>query len=233
MTDIEHIRVPDEIKFLANGICNRFPKIASKEGNNLSLADLSDEEVIAMKFIYISGLVNEIIDNVNIVMSDLLALSKSVRAFNDRHPYNRFKFLVRTFLYEFGRFEDAFGYYTQLLMNLGYINKKDRKTLMHDFYNEIEPVIKMRNAGLHDDIDWSRTTTPEVRILQSLDLFGLKAIDSSGEALKWEQHVGSICLNKHDLFQILTSDMRTRWNMLFATAVGFLIDSGRLKKARY
>ena len=113
MPDIEHVRIPDEIAFALASVSKRWPKIATlKEDGSVELRTLKPQERVALDLLPLVGYVDEIIDNINFVMADLSQLAADARAFGDRHPFSRYKLLVRTFFYEYGRFEDAFGHYT-------------------------------------------------------------------------------------------------------------------------
>lgn len=233
MPDIEHVRVPDEILFAIDSICERWPKIASKENGGVTLRNLKPQEKVALDVLPLFRLVDEIIDNINFVMSDLNQLAEDSRAFGDRHPFKRYKLLARTFFYEFGRFEDAFGYYTLWFQKRGYIDKKARRELMDDFYAQIEHIVKIRNLCLHENPDWSKSTTPEISLLDGLDLFAVEVTHKeTGEALKWEPHLGPLCLEMETSFYQATAHMRTTWNMFAVRTVETLIGEGKLKKAR-
>lgn len=230
MTHIEHVRVPDEIRFAAKSVCERFPKIASlAPSGEITLKKLTPVEKVALDFILLPGLVDEIIDNINIVLSDLEVLGASARAFSDNHPFRRYKLLVRTFFYEFGRFEDAFGYCTLWMQRRGYITKSERRAMRDDFFHSMEPMVKIRNICLHDNPDWSKHLSPEIIILKSLDLFGLQVEDKQGETLKWEPHLGPQCKQMQSMIYTATSEMRVTWNMHFSECAQYLIKDKKLK----
>jgi len=232
MPHIDHVRLPDEILFAVNSICERFSTIASlADDGGFTLSGLTPGEQVALDFVALPGLVNEIIDNINIVISDLGVLAKSARAFGDNHPFRRYKLLVRTFFYEFGRFEDAFGYCTLWMQRRKFITKPERRSMMHDFYSAMEPMVKVRNICLHDEPSWSKHVTPEIAILKGLDLFGLQAVDGSGKTLEWEPHLAPQCNQMQSVIYTATSEMRTTWNMHFADCAKHLIKDGKLKPA--
>lgn len=232
MIHIEHIRIPEELKFALGGICDRFPKIASlSDDAGIALTGLTAEEQLALDFLRVSAPVDEIIDNINMVSADLEALGRSARCFGDNHPFRRYKLLVRTFFYEFGRFEDVFAYYTLWLQRRRHISKEQRKSMRNDFYEAIKPMVKVRNVCLHADPDWDKHVTPEIAILKSLDLFGLQVADKNGEALRWEPHLEPQCTQMCAMIEVATSEMRTTWNMHFAGCAEELIRDGKIKPA--
>lgn len=229
--EIEHVRVPDEIRFVASRICETFPKRAKLDpSGEVSIGELSPEEDLAGAFVQLSCYVDEIIDNINTVISDLGLLADSSRAFGDNHPFRRYKLLVRLFYYEFGRFEDAFGYYTLWLNHHKILDKKQRKSLMEDFHNEQKPLIVARSICLHDDPTWKPDTSPEIRILEGLDMFGLLAKDKDGKTLEWDPHLAPLCNARVSQFYQFASNMRTTWNMLFSNAAEEFIKAGKLKR---
>jgi hypothetical protein len=233
MPDIEHIRIPDEISFALARLCERFPEVASfGKGGVVTLNDLTLDEQIAVRFIKIPCFVDEIIDNINLVMSDLEMLAKSARSFSDNYPLRRYKLLVRTFFYEFGRFEEAFAYFTLSLHHQKYISKVQRRSLMDDFYTQIKPMVQLRNVCLHDMPDWSKSITKELVILESLDLFKLQTKDKAGNPLEWDTHLGPLCLKMAESFHEATSEMRTFWNMLLVNLLVKIIEEKKIKPAR-
>jgi len=232
MPHIEHVRIPDEVRSALAAISDRLPKIASiNEDNSIKLSGLSREEQLALDFLDVLGPVDEIIDNINIISADLEALGDSARAFGDNHPFRRYKLLVRTFFFVFGRFEDVFACYALWLQRGKYVTKEQRRKMCDDFYGALKPMIKVRNICLHSAPDWSRHVTPEIAILKGLDLFGLHAVDRNGELLKWEAHLKPQCAEMCDMIEIATSEMRTTWNMHFAECVALLIADEKLKPA--
>lgn len=233
MADIEHVRVPDEVLFPLNALCERWPKVATmQEGGGVELHNLKPQEQVVLDLLPLISYVNEILDNINFVMSDLGQLALDARVFGDRHPFSRYKLLVRTFFYEYGRFEDAFGYYTLWFQKRGYISKEIRRELRHTFFMQIEHVVKIRNVCLHDDPNWSKSLTPEISILHGLDMSQAEVRNKKGELLEWEPHLGPLCLAIEASFYESAARMRTTWNMILVRAVEALIDDGKLKKAK-
>jgi hypothetical protein len=233
MNHIEHVRIPDELRIALGSVCERFPQIASIEEDDkgIKLTGLTKEEQLALDFLDVSGPVDEIIDNINMILADLEALGNSSRAFGDNHPFRRYKLLVRTFFYEFGRFEDAFAYYTLWLQRRKYISKEQRKSMRDDFYEAAKPMAKVRNICLHSNPDWGKHVTPEIAILKGLDLFGLQVADKNGEILRWEPHLEPQCTQMCAMIELATSEMRTTWNMHFADCAERLIRDDKLRPA--
>ncbi|MFA7270068.1 MAG: hypothetical protein WC073_12035 [Sterolibacterium sp.] len=228
---IEHIRIPDELKFVLNSACKNFPRLARIEGDDITLKGLTEKQKLVTSFFQLPAVADEVIDNLNLVIADLGTLAKSARAFGDERPFSRYKLIVRMFYYEFSRFEDIFGYYTLWLQRRKYLTKDARKKLRDDFYREHEPFIRVRNLFMHDDPTWKGHCTPEIAILQGLDLFGYEVRDKSGQLLTWEPHLGPLCLKMQSIFYEAGRSMQVTWSMLTAHAVHLLVQDGKLTKA--
>src|SRR5688572_12821268 len=100
--DVDHVRIPDEIKFEMDRVLSRLPTCAEFDDNTKEFKfkrPLKDSENLALTFSSFPKVVDEIIDNINMVMSDLELLGKSSYVFHDNHPFHRYKFLVRMFFY--------------------------------------------------------------------------------------------------------------------------------------
>ena len=231
-SEVEHVRVPDEVRFVLNRICEKFADRAILTDDGLAIRDLTEEEDLCTAFVTLSGYVDDIIDNINMVMSDLGLLAESSGAFEDNHPFRRYKLLVRTFFYEFGRFEDAFGYYTHWLQRNNLLTKQERRSQMHDFHEQLKPLFVARNICRHDEPTWKPDVSPEIAILEGLDMFGLAARDKAGAPLEWDAHLRPLCEERVQSFFTFTADMRTTWNMLLATAAEYFIKQGKLVHAR-
>lgn len=185
-----------------------------------------------MNFIIIPCLVDEIIDNINLVLSDLEQLASSARAFDEVTPLRRYKLLVRSFCCEYARFEDAFGYFTLWLKTHSHPDSKARRRLMDFFYQQIEPAAKISNLCLHNDLEWSGCVTPELNFLSQLDCSRMEARSkTTGQILQWEPHLGPLCKKMRASFHELTANMRTSWNMMLACASENQLAEGKLKPA--
>jgi hypothetical protein len=97
--------------------------------------------------------VNEIVENLNTVLSDLrdlasahdLAISTKVR---------RFRFSSRVFFCEFGRIEDAFGRFLNSFAMIGLLNRAQKRELRQQFYRSIKPIMEYRNSFVHGFFFW-------------------------------------------------------------------------------
>jgi hypothetical protein len=226
--EVDHVRIPDEVRFVGNKLCEQFPKRATFTDGGITIRDFSPEEKLVTEFTTVAGHVDDIIDNINSVMSDLGLLAQSSRAFADNHPFRRYKLLVRLFFYEFGRFEDAFGYYTLWMQRHGMLTKQARRSQMNNFHEQLKPLFVARNICLHDAPTWKPDTSPEIAILQGLEMFGLTVSDKAGRPLEWDPHLRPLCEKRVSTFFEFTAGMRTTWNMLFATAAEYFIAQGKL-----
>lgn len=174
---------------------------------------------------------DEVIQNLNMTMSDMERLGKNAKFFDDRNPFDRFQFLVRMYFYEYGRFEDVFGYFTKWKQERGLMTKDERKAHRQVFYDCFEYAIKTRNLMLHDGVDWKEQCSPEIGILQCLEAIGHVAIDAAGKQLAWDEHIGPLCDRTLPVMLAMGQHMQVFWNMEMAHLALALVEGGQLPKA--
>lgn len=230
---VNKIRWPDEFRYALNSIAENFSKIAESTDDfgTITLNGLSPEQALAHDIFMLASEVDEIIGNINIVMSDMVALGDDARAFRDRNPFNRFQFLVRMYFYEYGRFEDIFGHFTHWKVKRGLLTKEERKVHRQAFYDAYEDAIKTRNTMIHDSVSWQAQCSPEIAILQGLDAVGRVAIDSAGNQLTWDTHIGPLCKRTLPVMLAMGQHMQVFWNMEMADLALELVKAGLLQKA--
>lgn len=228
---IEHVQMPDEVKFSLNSVCNAWPKHAELKEGDVILKGLSSEQKLSLSLFYIVSEVDEVIDNINIVLGDLARLRSDHAAFGDFNPFARYKLLVRTYSYEYARFEDLFGYFTHWCTQEKLLTKQQRKELRNEFYIANQKAIQSRNILMHDIASWKGHCTPELSLLQGADLFGLEVRDKDDKLLTWKNHLSPICEKMIKTCYSEGHEIRTFWSMVVANMVYFLVKDGRLKKA--
>lgn len=230
---INKIRWPDEFRYAMNSIAENFDHHAEmKEGQSgITLNGLSSEQTLAFDIFMIGSEADEIIENLNMAISDLERLSENAKSFLDRNPFNRFKLLVRIFFYEYGRFEDIFAHFTQWKMRGSLMTKGERKVHRQAFYKNYEEVIKTRNVMMHDITSWEAQCSTEISILGGLELVGKAVIDKSGKQLTWDDHIGPLCKKTLPMMHAMGTNMQYFWNMEMADLALSLVKGGHLKKA--
>lgn len=94
----------------------------------------------------------EIVDNLNLVISDLYRLSSN-RRHTAKWLWARYRLLVRTFLYEFYRIKDVLAQFLKKMEKLGATNKKDRKKTIDLVTSTLlKPMIDTRNQITHNQM---------------------------------------------------------------------------------
>jgi hypothetical protein len=195
----------------------------------IELPPLTNAQSTAKQFLFVIAAADEILSNLNSVLLDLDRLTDNPRAFEDRDPWMRYKILFRFFFYEFGRFEDVFAYAMLWLQMRKRLTKPQRKALKDAFFQQIEPMVKIRNTLIHDHTNWSNHMTWGIAILQGTSLFGASTqLPDTATTAAWKQVLGPICQEKRHLFYRAASEMRTFWNMLIAEQTYWLVQAGDL-----
>jgi hypothetical protein len=230
---INSIRWPDEFRYALNSVAENFDKYAeaSDDLRTISLKGLSPQQTLAYDVFTIGSDADEVIANLNTVMGDMERLGEDARAFHDRNPFDRFQLLLRLYFYEYGRFEDVFGYFTNWMQQRSLITKAGRKFEREAFYNTFEYAIKTRNTMLHAATDWRSHCSAEIAILQGLEAIGKSAIDASGKELTWNDHIGPLCSDTLPTLLAMGQHMQVFWNMQAAHLALSLVDTGQLPKA--
>src|SRR5262245_45198002 len=91
---------------------------------------LTKKQEIAFTFFGLFVEVDELVGNLNLILTDLDQLCENPCLFAQyRSPLKRYKLLLRSFVYEFSRFGDLFGYFMVWLERLSMISREERKTL--------------------------------------------------------------------------------------------------------
>lgn len=230
--EIDSVRIPDEFRYALRSVSENFANHAEMDpdSNGITLKGLSPEQSLAHSVFILTSEVDEVIDNLNIVMRDLERLSQNARCFHDSNPFNRFQFLFRMFFYEYARFEDLFSYFTKWQQDQGLLTKTERKESRDAFYTAFEDAFRIRNVLSHDAIEW-RQCTVEIGLLQALEATGQMAIDASGKAVTWEEHLSPLCKKFAEAFLNIAHPMRTFWNMVLAHLALAFVEQGRMQKA--
>lgn len=225
------IRCPDELRYALNSVASNFDKYAELEGSRITLKGLSPEQLVAHDLFLVLSEADDVIDNLNIALLDLERLQGDAKVFSDCDPFQRFTFLLRMFFYEFGRFEDAYGFFTHWQQRKGLISKEERKAARASFYATHKHAIKTRNVMMHEAVSWERHCSVEIALLKSLEGSGKQAVDAAGVALSWNAHIGPLCAKTLPLLYELAQQMRVYWNMEMAHVIMGLVQKGRMTKA--
>jgi hypothetical protein len=203
---LEDIRIPTGIHTLLRQINEEIGKqgFVQKEGR-LFLPPLTKKQKMAFTFFVLSGEVGEVIENLNMILTDLDYLCENPRLFAlDRSPLKRYKLLFRSFFYEFSRFEDIFGYFMMWLERLKIISREDRKALRNDFYEMVKPMVKIRNTMLHESfsVTMEGIFPEEIYALEAAEGIGRMLIQADGTVIDWKTIMSPVFVEHRDiLFQ--------------------------------
>lgn len=228
---LEPIRFPDEFKFAIGSILSNFKKHASMDNSGITLNGLSAEQSLANAVFQLVSDADEVLKNLNMVISDLARLEERAKTFKDRNPFQRYKLLLRMYFYEYSRFEDIFGHYTHWKQHKGLLTKAERKQERHAFYQAFEPAIRTRNVMMHDAITWEDQCSVPIALLQGLEATGQMAVDADGKRLSWDDHIAPLCQRTLPSLLSMGQQMRVVWNMELAHLALELVNRGMLTKA--
>lgn len=227
---VDHIRLPEEVRKLLVQINDKTIKHGRFENGKIILPRLTKRQNAAKGLFLLVCEVDELIDNLNILLNDLDRLSESPLLFSGAGtPLKRYKLFLRSFFYEFSRFEDLFGYFLLWLEQLGEISKKDRKAMRAEFYEHLKPMVVIRNTMLHNSFDWNKTLPVDVFLLEGADHSGHRLVrKSDGVEVNWKILLSPICVNSRNILFTAAADMRTFWSTVVADHTYFLVKKGTL-----
>jgi hypothetical protein len=92
---------------------------------------------------------NEIINNLNLILSDLHDFTNIPTRFSG-NPRERIYFFMRMFFYEFSRIKDVFARFTKALRHSNIIQKDTVKFLREEFNQIFQEGIVLRNKMVHE-----------------------------------------------------------------------------------
>ncbi|MDY6791738.1 MAG: hypothetical protein SWH54_10785 [Thermodesulfobacteriota bacterium] len=129
---------------------------------------------------------NEIIANLNLVLSDLKMLQEDPVFFQKQvsgDPVLRYKLLARTYFYEFFRFKECFTFFLARLRKINCINSKHAKEIKSLFYFVFEPALNIRNTMIHNRFLWAGEGHQRLCVTLSAESVGGTVIDKKTGAI--------------------------------------------------
>lgn len=123
------------------------------ETGQINLGKLAPKLDVAYFFFLWVAEANEIIDHLNLVLSDLRALPKNFPLLGGS-PWMRYELLVRTFFHEFYRFRELLNTVLSAVEKRGHISKEELSIARTAFHSTIEDTIELRNSMVHSDVIW-------------------------------------------------------------------------------
>lgn len=127
------------------------------ESGLISLGKLDERLRVALFFFHWISDINEIIENLNTVLTDLRDLPIKHTLLKGS-PRARYYLLVRTYYNEFYRFRETHHQVVKVATNCGYIKRDDGLLIRKAFHNAFEPTIKIRNNLVHGSPIWTGKT---------------------------------------------------------------------------
>lgn len=136
------------------------------ESGIFKLGKVDKELDVALVFFYWISDINEIVDNLNIILSDLRALPTHYVLLKGS-PQARYQLLVRTYFYEFYRFRETYSQFVKVAESRGFIEKQDVPKLRNAFHDVFKDTIKLRNIFVHGDPVWKGKEYVDLLIVAS------------------------------------------------------------------
>ena len=230
--ETEDIRIPDEVLWVIDAMCSRWPDIAHmEEDKTVTLRGLTAEEHLCSDLMLMITHVQEALTNLNLCIRDMHRLSLNPEHFGDDDPFDRYKLVLRTFAYESARFDDLFSLFTKLCQSRQIIDKDTREKLRSDFHEMHQPIKEVRNTLIHLVTTWSAHSTTDMDLARGAEIFGYELRDKEGNRVDWHEPFKRRCGVSLNAFVIGAREMRTFWNMVLAAIVEKLVNDERLKKA--
>lgn len=166
---------------------------------------MTKKQHIADIYLFVIIELNEMIGNMNIALSDIDHLLEI--DFQLERNEERFRFLIRMFLYEYGRTEDIYNYFLSALEGAGILNREERRKSRQSFHEWHKPFKKIRNTLLHDRMGFS---DDNYRKLMAIKL--LKHLD--------EKLINKTTREKLDAAKIFKDMVSTKRNTLYKAGLG-------------
>jgi hypothetical protein len=215
---LEDIHIPAEIQTLLRQIDDEIRKRDLVKDGKIFLSRLTKKQEIAFTFFGLFVEVDELVGNLNLILTDLDQLCENPCLFVQyRSPLKRYKLLLRSFFYEFSRFEDLFGYFMVWLERLSIISREERKTLRDQFYRKVKPMVDIRNTMLHHSFQLEEAVPQEIFLLEAAESTGYILIQQlDGTVVDWKAMLSPVCAKNRDVLFQAASDVRDFWCEFFA-----------------
>jgi len=194
-------------------------RISSKTGT-LELRGVPKEADIPLLYFYWFAENCEIIENLNLVLTDLYILSEKMFMF-EGSPKTRFYLLTRLYFYEFYRFREIFNVFMKAFQNRGIIKSKEELKQARNLFNkEFEEMIKLRNTMVHDSPIWKGKEHLDLITIDAALKFGYGLVDlKSNQKVSYQNILARLCKKyTKDLLQQGQAMSEMLQNMLDITA---------------
>jgi hypothetical protein len=158
---------------------------------------------IALFFFQWVETMNEVIDNLNLVLADLNALS-TMHLLWSGSPRKRYYLLIRLYLYEFFSFKEIMNQTLDHLERWGYLKKPETKEISAAFYEAFKQSIAIRNNFVHGLPLWKNERHFNLNLVGGAWETGHCILkEKSGEVFSLEKALQETC---GPMVQVLTKE---------------------------
>jgi len=123
------------------------------ESGQINLGNIDDEFKLPLFFFYWVTESNEVIENLNLVLSDLRNLPTRYVILSGS-PRKRYYLLIRLYFYEYYRFREIFNRVVRGLQTGGYIGRLQVPKIRKTFHEAFEHIMEVRNNFVHGSPLW-------------------------------------------------------------------------------
>lgn len=185
------------------------------ESGIFNLGKVDKETDAALTFFYWISDINEIVGNLNIVVSDLRALPLHYVLLKGS-PKDRYELLVRTYFYEFYRFRETHNQFVKAAENRGFIQREDVPKLRNVLHDAFKNIIALRNAFVHGDPVWKGKEYFDLLLVDSAWAKGMAVQHAETEKIRgFSETLQGLCQSTADQF-------RNEGNRMSKVLQGFL-----------
>mgnify|MGYP001073826589 CR=1 FL=1 len=123
------------------------------ESGLINIGKIDESMKTAFFFFHWVTEINEVIKNINIILSDMRELPKNYIMLKGS-PSKRFYILYRMYFYEFYRFREIFSSFVKIAAERHHIKRDEAKSLRKLFHDAFSEVIGVRNTLVHNSPIW-------------------------------------------------------------------------------
>lgn len=169
------------------------------EGGLIDIGKIDGGLDVAMFFLRWIEQVNEIIENLNAVLTDMRDLPTNY-IFLKGSPKTRFYLLVRTYFYEFYRFRETYNQVVKAAAERGYIERNEVAGVRQALHDAFEEAIELRNNLVHGIPIWKGQRHFDLTLLATAQNSGFALRHrETGETWGFGDVLQDICPNTADI----------------------------------
>lgn len=226
---IPNIEAPESLKTILRSVVDKMTDAIINKGIDLETGEIpfpignktldKDEFIAFVMFDWITD-INEVIDNFNIVISDIGMLTKLDANF-EGSPYRRFHLLLRTYFYEFYRLREIFNRFVKTLKINNVIDKESANNIKATFHDAFKVSIQIRNNLVHTRVNWKGKKHQYLNLAWVSDRIGYLLLDKKSlEIITLQDAIKNIA---NDYIEILANE-GNRIRLINQKIVDYLVD---------